>query len=123
MVANATIRGARGNSGVILSQIFRGFAKGIKGKEQITVEEFAKAIKMGSDTAYKAVMKPTEGTMLTVSRDAANTAIEAAKGEIDVVDLMQSIVNSAKESLNRTPQLLPVLKEAGVVDAGGMGFC
>lgn len=122
VVANATIRGARGNSGVILSQLFRGFARSIKGKEALTAKDFAEAMKLGSDTAYKAVMKPTEGTMLTVSKDAANAGIAAAETEEDVITLLETIVKGAKESLDHTPELLPILKQAGVVDAGGMGF-
>lgn len=122
VVANATIRGARGNSGVILSQLFRGFSRSVKGKEALTAKDFAEALKAGSDTAYKAVMKPTEGTILTVSKDAANAGLAAAEAEVDLVVVLEAIINGAKKSLDHTPQLLPILKQAGVVDAGGMGF-
>lgn len=116
------LMGARGNSGVILSQIFRGFAKGMEKKQQLTTEDLAIAFESGVNTAYKAVMKPVEGTILTVAKDAAKQATETAKKEVDVIELMEEIVKEAKASLKRTPELLPVLKEVGVVDSGGQGL-
>ncbi|WP_156520689.1 DAK2 domain-containing protein [Oceanobacillus sp. Castelsardo] len=125
-VANAfskgLLMGARGNSGVILSQIFRGFAKGMDKKESLSAEDFAVAVDFGVKTAYKAVMKPVEGTILTVVKDAGKKAVEAAKIETDIIKLMEVILNEAKASLKRTPELLPVLKEVGVVDSGGQGL-
>ncbi|WP_430786017.1 DAK2 domain-containing protein [Virgibacillus flavescens] len=116
------LMGARGNSGVILSQIFRGFAKGMDKKEELTTKDLAHAFDMGVTTAYKAVMKPVEGTILTVVKDAAQAAVEASKNEKDVIALMETVVREAKASLKRTPDLLPVLKEVGVVDSGGQGL-
>ncbi|MGM8211793.1 DAK2 domain-containing protein [Virgibacillus sp. W0430] len=116
------LMGARGNSGVILSQIFRGFSKGLEGKETVNTTDFAAAFESGVKTAYKAVMKPVEGTILTVAKDAANKAVKTAKTETDLVQLMEKIVIEAKQSLKRTPDLLPVLKEVGVVDSGGQGL-
>ncbi|RKQ37444.1 DAK2 domain-containing protein [Oceanobacillus halophilus] len=125
-VANAfskgLLMGARGNSGVILSQIFRGFAKGMDKKESLTAEDFAEAVQSGVNTAYKAVMKPVEGTILTVAKDAGKEAVNAAKSEKDIIVLMEKILTEAKASLKRTPDLLPVLKEVGVVDSGGQGL-
>jgi dihydroxyacetone kinase-like predicted kinase len=121
-VAYASLRGARGNSGVILSQLLRGFSKGIKGEEKIDSTLLAKAMKSASDTAYKAVMKPTEGTMLTVARGAAKYAIKAAKDYPDVIDFAVAVTEKAKQVLDKTPEMLPVLKQAGVVDAGGKGL-
>ncbi|MCD7033820.1 DAK2 domain-containing protein [Metabacillus sp. GX 13764] len=121
-LSRGLLMGARGNSGVILSQLFRGFAKSIETKETIGAEEFAKAFQAGVDTAYKAVMKPVEGTILTVAKDAAKKAVEAAKTETDLVKVMTAVVEEAHASLNRTPDLLPVLKEVGVVDSGGQGL-
>nr|WP_156647199.1 DAK2 domain-containing protein [Lentibacillus sp. JNUCC-1] len=120
--AKGLLMGARGNSGVILSQLFRGFSKGIDKKEIITAKEFADALENGVKTAYKAVMKPVEGTILTVAKDAANKASEAAESEADIVKLMEITLDAAKASLKRTPDLLPVLKEVGVVDSGGQGL-
>lgn len=118
----ATLRGARGNSGVILSQFFRGISKYLKGKADCSAKEFADALKQGSDAAYKAVMKPTEGTILTVSREVATGAqLEANKSE-DMIKVMQSAVERGDKVLKRTTQMLPVLKQAGVVDAGGQGW-
>lgn len=116
------LMGARGNSGVILSQIFRGFAKGMDKKEELTTKDLAKAFDMGVSTAYKAVMKPVEGTILTVVKDAAKVAVEEAENEYDVIALMEKVLLEAKASLKRTPSLLPVLKEVGVVDSGGQGL-
>lgn len=116
------LMGARGNSGVILSQIFRGFAKGLGNNETVTTKEFANAFDSGVITAYKAVMKPVEGTILTVAKDAAKRAVEVAENEDDIILLMEQILEEAKASLQRTPDLLPILKEVGVVDSGGQGL-
>ena len=120
--ANALLRGARGNSGVILSLLFRGFGKALKGKETATSEDLIEALEIGVKAAYKAVMKPTEGTMLTVSRVAAETGRELLKTEKDSVLVWKSVCEGAEKSLELTPELLPVLKRAGVVDAGGKGL-
>ncbi len=114
--------GARGNSGVILSQLFRGFSRYIENKKEINGEEFAQAFEAGVETAYKAVMKPVEGTILTVAKDSANKAVQVAKKQNDIVLIMEEVVKEAHASLNRTPDLLPVLKEVGVVDSGGQGL-
>lgn len=121
-IAKGLLMGARGNSGVILSQLFRGFSKSIEGKESITGKEFANALKAGSDTAYKAIMKPVEGTILTVSKDAANVAVEVAQQTDDVVEVMEATLTEAKASLLRTKEILPILKQVGVVDSGGRGL-
>lgn len=121
-LSKGLLMGARGNSGVILSQLFRGFGKAIEGKSSLTTEEFAQALQTGVDTAYKAVMKPVEGTILTVAKDAAKKGVPVAKNESDFIKLMESIVKEGQASLNRTPDLLPVLKEVGVVDSGGQGL-
>lgn len=120
--AKGLLMGARGNSGVILSQIFRGFAKGMDKKESLTTNDLADAFESGVKMAYKAVMKPVEGTILTVAKDAANQAVTTAKKETDVIVLMEMVLEEAKASLKRTPDLLPVLKEVGVVDSGGQGL-
>lgn len=120
--ASALLRGARGNSGVITSLLFRGFAKGLKGKEEVDPEGLKNAFVMGVEAAYKAVMKPTEGTILTVARVASEYATEAFKGGKDALAVFESALEGAKEALANTPELLPVLKKAGVVDAGGQGF-
>ncbi|GAB3793773.1 DAK2 domain-containing protein [Virgibacillus kimchii] len=120
--AKGLLMGARGNSGVILSQIFRGFSKGLENKSRVNTEDIAAALESGVTTAYKAVMKPVEGTILTVAKDAANEAANIAESEKDVISLMDKVVTAAKESLQRTPDLLPVLKEVGVVDSGGQGL-
>ncbi len=122
-IAAGSLMGARGNSGVILSQLFRGFSKSLEEKEKITGEEFAKALQEGVKTAYKAVMKPVEGTMLTVAREAADAAFRKAEQGTDFLALMEVFLSQARETLEKTPQLLPVLKQAGVVDAGGEGLC
>lgn len=119
--ASALLRGARGNSGVILSLLFRGFAKGLKDKHVAEAEDIVKAMEIGVEEAYKAVMKPTEGTMLTVARVAAENA--AASGIEDAAELWKYILEQAEATLLTTPELLPVLKKAGVVDAGGKGLC
>ncbi|MGM0803348.1 MAG: DAK2 domain-containing protein [Bacillota bacterium] len=120
--AKGLLMGARGNSGVILSQLFRGFSKSIEGKETINAAEFANAFDKGVETAYKAVMKPVEGTILTVAKDAAKKAVKEAKKSDDILYIMKELVKESKASLNRTPDLLPVLKEVGVVDSGGQGL-
>ncbi|WP_407675759.1 DAK2 domain-containing protein [Peribacillus saganii] len=121
-LSKGLLMGARGNSGVILSQLFRGFSKSIEHKQSINSEEFAHAFEAGVETAYKAVMKPVEGTILTVAKDAAKRAVAAAKNETDIIAVMEETLKEAKASLNRTPDLLPVLKEVGVVDSGGQGL-
>ncbi len=122
MVSNGSLMGARGNSGVILSQILRGFSKALQGKDQIDTQVLADALDKGSKTAYKAVMKPIEGTILTVSRESAEHALSVCETETDIVVFLRDVINAGIRSLNHTPELLPVLKEAGVVDAGGKGF-
>ncbi len=121
-VANGSLMGARGNSGVILSQLFRGFAKGLRNKKLVTAREIALAMKSASDTAYKAVMKPTEGTILTVARESADAALLLAETEQDIGQFLKCVIRKANESLERTPELLKVLKDAGVVDSGGKGL-
>lgn len=120
--ASALLRGARGNSGVILSLLFRGLAKGLKGCNEIGGQEIADALNMGVEAAYKAVMKPTEGTMLTVARVAAENAQIFCEKEKDPVAVWEVICSSAAQALELTPEQLPVLKKAGVVDAGGKGL-
>ena len=115
-------RGARGNSGVIVSQLFRGLYKGLKGCETIDSLTFASAMQRGVATAYKAVMKPKEGTILTVAKAAAEKAAEVSLQSDDLVQMMGEALNSAEDILEKTPEMLPVLKEAGVVDAGGKGL-
>ena len=121
-LSKGSLMGARGNSGVILSQIIRGFSKSIEGKEQISTEDLAKAFKNGSDTAYKAVIKPIEGTILKVVRESGEYAIKAAKKEKDLLKFLEMVIDEANKSLERTPELLKNLKEAGVVDSGGKGL-
>ncbi len=121
-LSKGLLMGARGNSGVILSQLFRGFSKSIEQKDSITAQEFANALQFGVETAYKAVMKPVEGTILTVAKDAAKKAVQSAENNTDITAVMADVVKEAKASLNRTPDLLPVLKEVGVVDSGGQGL-
>ncbi|MFZ5825001.1 MAG: DAK2 domain-containing protein [Bacillota bacterium] len=121
-VAQGSLMGARGNSGVILSQLFRGFAKHLDGKVTIDGRDLARAFQEGVDTAYKAVMKPVEGTILTVARESAAAAVQATRREDDPVRIMKIVVEAAEASLARTPELLPVLKKAGVVDSGGKGL-
>ena len=121
-LSRGLLMGARGNSGVILSQIFRGFSKYIETQATINSQEFAQAFEAGVKTAYKSVMKPVEGTILTVAKDAAKQAVLSAKKYNDIVHVMEEIVAEAQASLNRTPELLPVLKEVGVVDSGGQGL-
>lgn len=121
-LSRGLLMGARGNSGVILSQLFRGFAKEVQDKERVTHREFAQALQHGVDTAYKAVIKPVEGTVLTVAREAAKHGKVAAIRVNDVAELMEEVLHAAKKALDQTPDLLPVLKETGVVDAGGQGL-
>lgn len=123
IIASAMLRGARGNSGVITSLIFRGFAQGLKDMEEVNGKNIVAALGIGVDAAYKAVMKPTEGTILTVARMAYEAGVEASKENSDAVYIMQVIVDKANDALALTPELLPVLKKAGVVDAGGKGLC
>lgn len=120
--ASSLLRGARGNSGVILSLIFRGFSKYLTDKTEMTASDYAFALKGGVNAAYKAVMKPTEGTILTVSRCAADAAIKACEEGLSFLDVVNESIEEAKLTLSKTPEMLPVLKKAGVVDAGGQGF-
>jgi len=120
-LARGALMGARGNSGVILSQFFRGFAKGFEGKTNFDGGDFARALAGGSQTAYKGIAKPVEGTILTVLKDASKAAQEAVRNDGALVSVLEAAVRSAEQSVARTPSLLPVLKEAGVVDAGGQG--
>jgi hypothetical protein len=121
-LAQGALMGARGNSGVILSQIWRGFARTLKDTKQFGAEELAEAIKEGSDTAYKGVMRPVEGTILTVIREGAEEALDATSKSWDLRFILARMVERCQQSLERTPELLPVLKQAGVVDAGGQGL-
>jgi len=121
-LAKGLLMGARGNSGVILSQLFRGFSKTVNGKEEINARQFADALKAGVDSAYQAVMKPVEGTILTVAREAADMAVRTARTSDDVVHVMEKTYEQAQDTLLRTPDMLPVLKEVGVVDSGGQGL-
>lgn len=120
--AGALLRGARGNSGVILSLLFRGMSKGLAGKKTATCEDMANALELGVKAAYKAVMKPTEGTILTVARVASEKAQEVAYSTNDVAVFWNEVCVTAQETLDKTPEMLPTLKKAGVVDAGGMGL-
>ena len=122
--ASALLRGARGNSGVILSLLFRGFSKGLESKETADAKDLANALGLGVSAAYKAVMKPTEGTILTVARLASEHAQQVAQQEEEVtaVQMWKEILSAAEDALAQTPEMLPVLKKAGVVDAGGQGF-
>lgn len=120
--AGALLRGARGNSGVILSLLFRGFSKGLKDKKTANGADLAEALAVGVKSAYKAVMKPTEGTILTVARVASEKAAELARQTNDPVEVFECILKVAEETLEQTPEFLPVLKKAGVVDAGGKGL-
>ncbi len=120
--ASALLRGARGNSGVITSLLFRGFSKGIAKDEFVTAQNLAAAFKLGVEAAYKAVMKPTEGTILTVARVASEKAEEALNAGSDEIGVFEAAIGGAKVALENTPELLPALKKAGVVDAGGQGF-
>lgn len=121
-ISSGSLRGARGNSGVILSQLFRGFTKEIKTCEEIDVMVLAKACNRAVETAYKAVMKPKEGTILTVAKGMADKAAEIAETEEDLTVMIDEIIKHGDEVLNKTPEMLPVLKQAGVVDSGGQGL-
>ncbi len=122
LVSNGSLMGARGNSGVILSQVLRGFAKAFEEVEKINVAVLSDALDRGAKTAYKAVMKPIEGTILTVARESSEKGLEISEKQEDVEVFLQQVIEAGRISLEKTPELLPVLKEAGVVDAGGMGF-
>ena len=122
LTASALLRGARGNSGVILSLLFRGMSKGLKGLETADAAAFAAAMQQGVSSAYKAVMKPAEGTVLTVSRLAAKRAVEAAAEERDIEKVLEEAIREGYETLAQTTDMNPVLKKAGVVDAGGKGY-
>ena len=117
------LMGARGNSGVILSQIFRGFAQGLKGKIEATAQDISDALLMGKEVAYKAVMRPVEGTILTVIRESSQALADSVYPDMPLDEALDILLKEARESLKRTPNLLPVLKEAGVVDSGGAGLC
>ncbi|MBQ8194227.1 MAG: DAK2 domain-containing protein [Oscillospiraceae bacterium] len=121
-VASAMLRGARGNSGVILSLIFRGLSKGLAGKAEADAKDLSDAFKLGVDAAYKSVMKPTEGTILTVAREAYENTLTLAVEGGDAAEFLRTYISEAEKSLEKTPELLPALKKAGVVDAGGRGL-
>ena len=121
-LSKGLLMGARGNSGVILSQIFRGISMGVEGKKQVNAVEFAAALQNGAKVAYKAVMRPVEGTILTVIREASEAVVKYAKDGMEIEDIFSYFVSQAEASLERTPELLPVLKEVGVVDSGGAGL-
>ncbi|HHX54797.1 MAG TPA: DAK2 domain-containing protein [Clostridiales bacterium] len=121
-ISNGSLRGARGNSGVILSQLFRGFAKEVRANNNFNTTVMANAMVRGAETAYKAVIKPKEGTILTVAKGAANKAVELAKKTDDLIYFSTEVIKHMEEVLEQTPELLPVLKEAGVVDSGGQGL-
>ncbi|MCK1241449.1 DAK2 domain-containing protein [Streptococcus uberis] len=122
ILSKGLLMGARGNSGVITSQIFRGFGQSIKGKTELDGKDLALALQSGVEVAYKAVMKPVEGTILTVARGAASAALKKSDSTNDAVEVMASALKGAKKALAKTPELLPVLKEVGVVDSGGQGL-
>ena len=121
-ISSGSLRGARGNSGVILSQLFRGFTKGIKEHEEIDVPILANALVKAKETAYKAVMKPKEGTILTVAKGMAERGMELALETDDLEEFLPKVIAYGEEVLSKTPEMLPVLKEAGVVDSGGQGL-
>ena len=121
-ISSGSLRGARGNSGVILSQLLRGFTKEIRDYQEIDVNILAKACERATTTAYKAVMKPKEGTILTVAKGAAQKAAELAETTEDLEVFIPEVIRCAEEVLAQTPDMLPVLKEAGVVDSGGQGL-
>lgn len=122
VLSKGLLMGARGNSGVILSQLFRGMARACAGRQELNSVEFAAALQQGVETAYQAVVKPVEGTILTVAKEAAKYAVTHARRLPDLVDLMRETTEMAKEALRRTPEQLPVLKQVGVVDSGGQGL-
>ena len=121
-ISSGSLRGARGNSGVILSQLFRGFTKAIKYSTEIDMELLAEALQRATETAYKAVMKPKEGTILTVAKGAADKALDLAQETEDLVYFCDEVIKHAEYVLSQTPEMLPVLKQAGVVDSGGQGL-
>ena len=121
-LAKGLLMGARGNSGVILSQIFRGFAKAAAGRDKLSAQDFVDAYANGAKTAYKAVMKPTEGTILTVVRESAQEGLNQVKTSSDLTAIVHAIYEASEKALKTTPDLLPVLKEVGVVDSGGQGL-
>ncbi|MGA9174963.1 MAG: DAK2 domain-containing protein, partial [Thermoactinomyces sp.] len=121
-LSKGLLMGARGNSGVILSQLFRGFAKAVSEKQAINAHQLADAFQRGVETAYKAVIKPVEGTVLTVAREAADAGMKKAWTTEDPAVIMETVLNEARRTLARTPEMLPVLKQTGVVDAGGQGL-
>ena len=121
-LSKGALMGARGNSGVILSQLIRGFAQALKNKKEMNSSDFANALKKASEVAYHGVLKPVEGTILTVSREAAEKAVKEAEKGQDLIELFEITIDAAEESLKRTPELLDALKEAEVVDAGGQGY-
>lgn len=122
ILSKGLLMGARGNSGVIMSQLFRGFGQAIKDKEELDGKDLAHAFQNGVEVAYKAVMKPVEGTILTVSRGAATAALKKAEETDDAIEVMRATLDGANRALKKTPDLLPVLKEVGVVDSGGQGL-
>ena len=121
-IASGSLRGARGNSGVILSQLFRGFTKEIRNEEEITTTSLANAFVRAAETAYKAVMKPKEGTILTVAKGMADKAVEMVSQTEDIVEFADRVIEHGDYVLSQTPEMLPVLKQAGVVDSGGQGL-
>lgn len=121
-ISGGSLRGARGNSGVILSQLLRGFTKEITDKKELTTDDLQKACQRAVETAYKAVMKPKEGTILTVAKGIADKAASLAKKEKEILPFMQAVIQEGYDVLDKTPEMLPVLKEAGVVDSGGQGL-
>lgn len=122
VLAKGTLMGARGNSGVILSQLFRGFSKSVSGLTEVSPSQFAAALQQGVETAYAAVVRPVEGTILTVAKDTAKHAVAIARRTPDMVEMMREVVKASREALARTPDQLPVLKQVGVVDSGGQGL-
>ena len=121
-IAHGALMGARGNSGVILSQLWRGFARALDHKTTLDAGNLVRALAVARDTAYKGVVRPVEGTILTVAKDIAKSAEDTLKITDDLVDILEAVVKAADESVQRTPDLLPVLKDAGVVDSGGKGL-
>ncbi|HMN62454.1 MAG TPA: DAK2 domain-containing protein, partial [Anaerolinea sp.] len=121
-VAQGALMGARGNSGVILSQLWRGFARALDNLETMDADLFARAMVESRNTAYKGVVRPVEGTILTVAKDSAFAAEKAAAQTRDIREMLEQIVTAADESVKHTPELLPILKQAGVVDSGGKGL-
>lgn len=122
VLSKGLLMGARGNSGVILSQLFRGFGRGVAGLDEVNSVQFAHAMQSGVDTAYKAVVKPVEGTILTVAKETAKHAVQIARRTPDLTEFMREVVAKSKEALAKTPDMLPVLKQVGVVDSGGQGL-